>query len=275
MTAGAVDATALELVKDLATANTSPRSIAAHVVDRIVPDGYHVEVTDAERFADHPRRKVAHPTLTDVQSFVDYVGNHHLDGRTAIYVADGGNAVALLDDHAVNDENLGLPNHRDHKATLRLTHTPEWLFWIGRDNVLGGQDDFAEHIEDGVADIVTPDGATMLEVAQSFHASMSTQFKSGKRLRDGNVQLQRMENTTATAGEDGDIEVPSVFVIRLAVFEGEDPIDLTARLRYRVRSGQLSIGYKLDRPDRVLRETTARIRERLADTFDRVYLGTA
>lgn len=274
MSGGAVDATALELVKGLAVANVSPRSIAPHVVDRVVPDGFHVEVTDAERFAEVPRRKQARPTFTDVSSFEAYVAAHHLPGRTAVYVGADGNSEAVMDDHATNTEDgLGLPGHADHRALLRLTHTPEWSFWIGRDNVLGDQDDFAEHIEDGIADIVTPDGATMLEVAQSFHAASSTQFKSAKRLRDGNVQFQRIENMTATAGEDGDLEVPTVFVVRVAVFEGEEPVDIQARLRYRVRSGQLSIGYKLDRPDRVLRETTARIRERLADTFDQVYLG--
>lgn len=59
---------------------------------------------------------------------------------------------------------------------------------------------------------------------------------------------------SAAAGEQGEFEVPTEFVLALAPFEGADLKEVTARFRYRIRSGQLALSYALVRPDDVIRE---------------------
>lgn len=147
--------------------------------------------------------------------------------------------------------------------------------WLRLDGKLVGQEDFAEHIEDGLQDIVTPDGATMLEVAQSIQGTKSAEFKGARRLQDGNIGVEWVEETTATAGSRGDLEIPERFELALAPFEGEDAYRVNARLRYRIRAGDLLLGYRLDRPGDVLRDAVDTVRDRLGDRFqvDRVFVG--
>jgi hypothetical protein len=61
----------------------------------------------------------------------------------------------------------------------------------------------------------------------------------------------------------------------LAPFVGEDAYRISARLRYRIRGGDLLLGYRLDRPADVLRDAVDGIADRLGQRFtlDRVFVG--
>jgi hypothetical protein len=113
----------------------------------------------------------------------------------------------------------------------------------------------------------------VLEIAESFQASVSGSFKQAQRLANGQVHFEWVENVDATAGDRGEIEIPKQLELSIRPFLGEEPVALTALLRYRVRDGQLRIGYKLVRPADVIRFALDVIRERLAGEFPRVYLG--
>jgi uncharacterized protein YfdQ (DUF2303 family) len=153
----------------------------------------------------------------------------------------------------VNGHEAEAAGWSDHRATLRLRHTPEWKRWIERDGKIEGQTKFAEHIEDCLADIVEPEAAVMLELAQHFQAAVKVNFRSAKQLSDGQRQLVYEETVEAKAGQRGEIVIPGSFVVGVAPFEGSVGYKLNARLRYRLSDGQLLIGYVLDRPDKVIR----------------------
>lgn len=91
----------------------------------------------------------------------------------------------------------------------------------------------------------------MLEIAQSIEATSSGQFESKQRLQDGQVALRYSQQVEARAGTKGDLTIPETFTVALRCYEGIDPVDITARLRYRIREGQLAIGYRLERLDDV------------------------
>ena len=59
----------------------------------------------------------------------------------------------------------------------------------------------------------------------------------------------------------------------LAPFLGEDRVPIEVLIRYRLREGKLSIGYKLVRPDDVVRHAIDMVAGRLQSSFERVYLG--
>lgn len=65
----------------------------------------------------------------------------------------------------------------------------------------------------------------------------------------------------------------SLFVLSLSPFVGEDPYRVEARLRHRINSGDLRIGYRLDRPDDVKRDALEQIAKRIRDEFANVYIG--
>src|SRR5207237_5067343 len=123
-------------------------------------------------------------------------------------------------------------------------------------------------------DITFPDAADLLEIAQTFYASTKADFRSGTRLSSGEVQFQYVEETQASAGRNGELSIPTKFDLRIAPFQGEERCALQALLRYRVREGNLAIGYELVRPDDVERDAMELIAERLRTTIARVYLGS-
>lgn len=258
----AVIDTALEVARPSTFDPATPQGV-------IVPEGAGLVLPDLHDWRREPIRKTgtAHPAT--VQALIDYVKQHDEGDYTSIWVhPNSGHVVAILDDHGPEGPQWG-----EHRAALELAHTPEWTFWTGQDGKMVGQVTFAEHIEQGAQEIEEPDAATVLEIAQSFHATNKASFRSATRLTSGEQQFQYDETLAATAGRKGELTVPATIMLVLAPFVGEPERKLTARLRYRLDGGSLTLGYVLDRPDVIVRDALADVASRLAETFPHVYVG--
>lgn len=272
-TGGRTEADAVAEIATLAAvAPTEVLTDRPEVLGIAVPPGSRFDITDLERYLPAPRRVVGSTLLVDGESFATYYKKHQTRGASTMYAnVKTQQIIAVLNDAADAES----PGWRDHRLTLALAKTPEWQRWAAIDGHLLDQARFAEHIEDSTPDIVDPDAATMLEIAQSFHAHTSVTFESQKRLRDGQTQLQYREDTVATAGTTGQIEVPSVIQLSLAPFEVGEVYGLVARLRFRVNNGKLTIGVKLDRPDDVIRQAFSDVVNEVQQrTGDDVLYGT-
>lgn len=214
----------------------------------VVPDASSHVQFDTYDLLSMPTRKTGHPNLFTAESLSTFVNDHKGDG-TALYAdTENRRIVAVLNGHSTDRPGWG-----DLQATLRLRETPEWQLWMGRNGKIAKQTEFAEHIEDCLADIVEPEGAVMLELAQHFQAAVKVNFRSARQLADGQRQLVYEETIDAKAGQRGEITIPQLFVVGVAPFEGSAGYRIQARLRYRLADGQLFIGYVLDRPDKVVR----------------------
>jgi uncharacterized protein YfdQ (DUF2303 family) len=229
-----------------------------------------IQVTDLEIYLDQPRRPTGTYRPDTVDSFTEYVEQHHSPSETTVWVSVGApsQVIAVLDDHSAEANGW-----REHRAELVLQPSPEWARWSSLDRRLVDQQDFAEHIEQGLLDIADPAAADMLEVAQSIEASMSASFRSGLRLQSGATKLKYEEEIDAKAGQSGELEIPKEITLMLAPFVGEERRAITARFRYRIVGGKLKLGYFLDRPEEILREAVEAIAERLGGKFERTYLG--
>lgn len=260
-------ATGVEQIAELARRALEPAVLADGVVEqRLVPDGFTLQtVTFPERELEAPRRKTGVVQLADAESLSRYVDRHHQDAGTTVWIDDQlGQVIAVLNDHASDGTGA---QWGDHRAILTLRHTPEWEHWIGQDGRLVGQQQFAEHIDQGLLEVVEPDGATLLEIAQTFHATTAAKFRSAIRLTDGNVQFQYDEEAEAAAGRAGELKIPSTFTLAIAPYVGEEPEAIEADLRYRVRGGELTTGYRLRRPHEVLRRSLDQLEQRLSDQY--------
>lgn len=239
----------------------------------IVPAGADAKVIDLNQYAATPTRPTGTARPKSVEAFIDYVKRHSTPETTVWYEpmgSDAGRIVAVLNDLGEAQD----AQWRDVRAELILPKTPQWEHWAARDGVYGSQQEFAEHIEDGVDEIREPDAATMLEIAQTFQATIGGEFRQATRLQDGTINVQWAEHVDARAGKNGEAVIPQTMVLGISPFYGEQPFAVEARIRYRVRNGALSIGYKLDRPDRVIQECVEAIGKRLRDELDApVYAG--
>ncbi len=196
-----------------------------------------------------PARKAGTTTVRDATSFGAYF-TKHADPDTEVYAdAERLTVTAVLDAHTADTARWSA-----HRLTLALSKTEAWKQWMQHDGSLLGQEAFAEFLEDHLPELLEPSAADMLEIAQSIQAATKVDFQSSTRLTSGQRQFQFVETTTAKAGQKGQLTIPETFTIGLVPFEGSEGYKLTARFRYRIgREGQLTLGYKLERPGDILR----------------------
>lgn len=239
---------------DQAQKAATPHPIKAGELYLIVANGK-TEIVDADGYAETPRRKKGKPTFFTPESFGRYVAEQKVTG-TALYANLQGPSVSAVIDghHPETDEMEGDPGWGEHRATLQLRHTPEWLRWAGHDGQMLDQQAFAEHLELGQGEIVEPAAAALLELAKTFEATTQVAFKEAIVLESGERKLMYDETIQAKAGQKGDITIPREFIIGVSPYEGTDRFRVTCRLRYRIGQGRLSLGYQLVRPEAVLEE---------------------
>lgn len=208
-----------------------------------LPPGYKLELHEA--LLPEPRRIRQFIVAHEVGGFISYV-NRFKSAKAAIYCAGRSSPklAAVLD-----DDQPGEPSHRTHTCAFPCPLTLEWSTWIAADKKPMAQVEFAEFLERNLREIAEPNGADMLTAVLSFQDTGRAEFRSAVRLNDGRVQFQFIEKEDA-----GEIKFPSTLKVALPVFEGNpDRYAISARLRYRIKEGQLTIWYEMDRPDLVLR----------------------
>ncbi|MFB7399742.1 DUF2303 family protein [Streptomyces rubiginosohelvolus] len=196
-----------------------------------------------------PARKSGTTVVRDVDSFLAYFDKHG-DESTEVYAdVESRTITAVLDAHTAEAARWG-----GHRLELRLRATSAWTAWMGANNDLMSQALFAEFIEDNLVDLVEPDSATMLELAQSFEATTSAEFQSSQRLDSGQRRFSYTEDVQAKAGAKGDIVIPATLTLALRPFEGCEAYRVTARFRYRLdrQKGVLTLGFKIERPEDTL-----------------------
>jgi uncharacterized protein YfdQ (DUF2303 family) len=218
----------------------------------VVPDGSKVVSLMAYKYPGGitPERIAAHVALADAKSFCEYVKSY-ADDRTRIFADPATHKfTAIIDYHGAGERK---PEFLSHRAALQLTKDERWKIWIGGNEKLFSQSDFAEFLEDNAADISEPEAAVMLEVARDLHAHTDVNFDSKVTPKNGQVQLKYTETINAGVGA-GNLEVPEFFKIRIPIFYGEESLTLRARLRFRISGGKLSFQYKLDRPTEKLND---------------------
>lgn len=218
------------------------------------PSGAEIHLFDTveleQRLALHPLRAKGSYSVVDPGSFIAYMEKHA--GPESEMWADpkACRIVGVINAHA--GATL-LPGHGDHRVTLGLVTSHQWQVWTAQDGKWLERQAFAEFIEDNAIDVVTPDSATMVEVAEGFHASTSAEFKDAQRLTSGEVKFRYEETINAAAGHNGELEVPTEFTLAIPIFEGTDPIEVRAKFRYRLRTGNVTLGFKLERPYDLIR----------------------
>lgn len=258
-----------QAIIDTAMASCETERLADHVAGITVPAGADYRVIDLEQYLELPTSKRGVYLPADVDSFVQYVKRHHDKERTTIWVhPESGHIAAILDDVSPD-----APAWRRHRVELRLRMTSEWRYWLEQNNRMMSQEDFAEHIEGGLTEIHEPDAAVMLEIAQTFHATTHAQFRSSTRLHSGEQRLQYDEEVKAAAGTAGDLTVPTTLKLAISPFVGEEPYAVAARIRFRLNAGRLTLGYRLDRPEAVVRDSLDKVAERLTLEFPHTYMG--
>jgi uncharacterized protein YfdQ (DUF2303 family) len=207
-----------------------------------------MEITQFPELREHPLRIEQKTDHTTALSFVDYFNRFGDTDQSAIFI-DEVNAefTAVLDYHEPYEPNQK-PGWKKHIATFKPEKTPEWQAWVDNDKKAMNQEAFGQFIENNIAEIQEPSGAEMLEIALSIQAKTEVKFSRATRLDNGQLQIAYNEVTNGTAGINGQLKIPEKFTIGLRLFRGGDAYKIEARLRYRIKEGNLTLWYELIRP---------------------------
>lgn len=242
----------LQAVVDAGIAAAEPVALADGRTAFALPAAGKVTIVEPinEKHLDNPRRATGTSKVLEVDALA-FLWEKHSTGTSEIFADPKGFTIdAILNADAGAGEVAG---HRDHRVVLELVTTDAWKAWARYDGQLIDQQTFAEFIEERISDIAEPSGADMLELAQSFEATVKADFKQAALLGSGERKFVFEETVAAKAGQRGELTIPSEFVVALQPFEASDAYRITARFRYRLRDGHLLLGYKLDRPEDVQR----------------------
>lgn len=243
------DPTDMESVIAAARASMSPQILFQdkHFAKVFVPatngTGAIVNVP-LEKTLSTPVRKRGVVTVFDAASFNMVLADNKDAGDISIYInrdPENPTVTAVLNGNGTHGPGWG-----DFLVSIDFRPTPQWLRWKSIDSKFLDQLEFAEFVEDNLADIREPAGATMLEIASYLVATKSADFKSGVRLSSGQVQFQNIENIETKVGA-GAIEVPEMITLGIAPLQGSAAYSVPTRFRYRLTDGRLKLGIKLQR----------------------------
>ncbi len=265
-----IDPSVIDSIANLAEAATGATALdlgSYYVVSSTDGELHQIDLT-GDRWRALPARKTGTTSVRDVPSFATY-WTKHADADSEVYASRENRSVtAVLDANQADGARWG-----QHRLTMQLQFSTAWKAWTSVDGQSMPQEAFAEFLEDNRADIVEPAAAEMLEIASSLSASTKAEFQSGITLSNGQRKLSWVEDTTAKAGQRGDLTIPTEIVLGLRVFEGAAILDrVTARFRYRINAGKLTLHFKLDRPADVIATAFEAAVNELADACDTTVL---
>ena len=122
-------------------------------------------------------------------------------------------------------------------------------------NAKMNQIDFAEFLENNIKNVAPvgegyagPYGTELLEMVLAFQETRKSEFKSVKRLSDGTCQFQFSDEKSGS----GNTKMPEKISLAIAPFHNGAPYQVDARIRYRLRDGQLVLWYELIEPKKVV-----------------------
>lgn len=188
----------------------------------------------------NPSRKRGTPVFTRADSFVEYVKEQALE-CSRLYVTSPTCFVCVIDHH----ESGNLAGWGQHRATLNLKASAEWTLWTQSNGKRMGQREFAQFIEDNSTEVESPTGAQLLELVRTIKATTNAEFSGQVEEKDGNFSVGFSMTTRTAAGQKGELELPTDFVLMLSHYEGGPAHSLPVRLRFSIEGGRLALWYEM------------------------------
>ena len=221
-----------------------------------------------EKYLTRPSLRKGDVTLARLKSFVDYT-NKYKDDDTIIYVSGSvdknqvsANAVTVFNDHPYK-ENKGDAGRRDFSCKYKFPISKELSSFIKYNSVKMTQLEFSIFLEDHAVSMIDPytdqelipkgteialsgkgaDPIKMIELSRGLEIRVQEKVQNSSRASSGEMQFRF---SVEHEGADGSpLTVPSWFMISIPVFEGGERVPIIAKLRYRVKDGEISWFYEL------------------------------
>lgn len=213
-----------------------------------------------------PEAKLGTARVTTLVSFIELVNRHKTEHSVIFANMDWQkpSLTAVIDYH--QKENGGAADNGKHRIQYEFPLSEEWKAWTAMNGKGISQTDFAEFIEDHIADLAGPDEAEELEFQNKFSFKVAfpnqlvtlsrgllvtaeTRVKNVVSLQNGAGQIVFEEDHQTHDKEGNRIDVPGMFILSVPPFFEGETARIPVRLRYRKTPSGLVWSFHLYRPD--------------------------
>lgn len=241
----------------------------------VIPDGMTIKslktIRDEERT--QPQRRTGTVKALDLASLIA-VTNRFKSEHSALFqkaIIKDNDLLASLQTvfnyHPGGADNTAADN-ADHRVRYEFPLSEELKIWLGKNKTGFDQKEFAEFLEDNIADLVIADNehfhtsfgdmapafttpSKILELARGIDIRVEERVTQAFRTADGSFNLQYTSENKDAAGNK--LNVPEWFVLGIPVFENGKYFQFPVRLRFRQNQGQVKWFFELYRKNDILR----------------------
>lgn len=144
--------------------------------------------------------------------------------------------MAVDSDFNELDIRVPKPQLDQHHAALKCEFDPDYAKWRALFGQQIDQQTYAEFIEDMLHTIAQPPAADLLDAVSELKLHRDAKFSNKVDLRGGKLNLTYEEDDTQVSGK---MALPESIVIVCPMYQGDEPIAIHAKLRYRLKDGVL------------------------------------
>ncbi|MDX0517378.1 DUF2303 family protein [Sinorhizobium medicae] len=232
-----------------------------------------------ERYREHPRRKSGTAKVATLESLISLIDRHKTE-HSAIFAEtnwEKPSITAVFDYHEA--KNGGLADNGKHRAHYEFPLSEEWKAWGKINGKPLEQVEFAEFIEDHIAELSAPDSMEaedfrgkfgfkvaypneLVALSRGLQVHAETRVKNNVVLQSGEGEITWDEEHRDAQGNK--LTVPGMFILSIAPFFMGATARIPVRLRYRVSGGKVLWICQLYRPDVHITQQVMRDLERVA-----------
>lgn len=226
-----------------------------------------------EEWRETPDRKRGTAKVHTLESFIELTDRHKTEDSVIFADIDWQkpSLTAIIDYHEIG--NGGEADNGKHRVHYPFPLSEEWRTWVKFNGEPMGQAEFAEFIEDRIAELAAPHEEEakdwqeklggrvafpneIVTLSRGLKVNAETRIVNQVTLASGEAQITFEEEHKDQNGQK--VNVPSLFIIKLPAFFRGEAVRVPVRLRYRVKSGALVWFYQLYRPDQYITEEVER-----------------
>lgn len=253
-------------------------------------DGY--ELQSVEKFIDEmrdkPERRQGTIGADDLDSFVALTNrfkaeNSVMFGRSSVTETSFScGLISILNYHPAGSDNK-VADNSDHVVRYDFPLSSELKTWLSKNKTPFNSREFAEFLEDNIADLVvakpdamrvtfgdeTPSFATpskIFELSRGIEVRVDEKVVNAFRNSDGSFAIQYTQENKDSTGQP--LKLPEWFALGIPVFDGGEVYQIPMRLRFRVKEGTITWSFEMYRKNDTF--TTA-----FADACDEATKATA
>ncbi|MCC0035440.1 MAG: DUF2303 family protein [Hoeflea sp.] len=229
----------------------------------------------AEEWRLFPARKAGTARMDTLESFIELTSRQAT--TDSVIFADTNwrapSITAVIDYHRLDGGDADNLGHRIHYA---FPLSEQWKTWVAMNGKPMNQSDFAQFIEDNIADLSSPEALEVTDYEAKFATKIATpaELVALSRGLAVHVASKAVSSVVLQSGEgeivwdevhqgaDGKkLKVPGLFMLQIPLFHMGELQRVPVRLRYRVREGATSWFYQIFRPD-------VAVTERVTEDFE-------